>query len=442
MRIYIPKIFESDFHFRELLKGSTTFLVLKILGWLSTYMFTLFATRRFGAYGWGVFTICFTLLQMISVIGKFGMDITLLRFVAQYNTQKQKDIVKYIYFQSMKLAITISILLSLLLVLFSSFIAQRIFSKEYLAFYIKLTSLCILPFVVLSLNAESLRGLKKIFEYVLSQNVLPFLSGVLFFFLFVNLFHMEDVAIIILSYIFGLILATIVSSFCFFNYFKGIKTTCAENTKKKFIKEVLNVSFSIFISTLVSVIISLVDTILLGIWRSEEDVGIYNVAFRLSLLISFPLSAINSIAAPKFAEFWSNRDFRGLKIVSQQSTKLVFLFSLPIFIVLLVFSKKILYIFGNEFVKGLWALVILSFGQLINASVGSVGYILQMTGKEKMVRNILVGSLFLNLIFNYLLIPRYGVLGASFANASCVIFINILSCLMVFKEYKFVTFRS
>jgi O-antigen/teichoic acid export membrane protein len=58
-------------------------------------------------------------------------------------------------------------------------------------------------------------------------------------------------------------------------------------------------------------------------------------------------------------------------------------------------------------------MAILSVGQIVNAATGSVGFLLAMTGRERVSMRILVASLALNVVANLALVPRYGMLGAA-----------------------------
>ena len=61
--------------------------------------------------------------------------------------------------------------------------------------------------------------------------------------------------------------------------------------------------------------------------------------------------SINSIASPKFAEKFYNNDFIGLKKISNQSTKLIFVSSIPLIILSFLFPKLLLGIFGRICVR-------------------------------------------------------------------------------------------
>ncbi len=187
-------------------------------------------------------------------------------------------------------------------------------------------------------------------------------------------------------------------------------------------------------------IMSWTDIIMLGMFRTQEEVGIYNVAVRLSMITSFTLAAINSIAAPKFAELWGKKDLEGLKRVAQQSTKLIFWTSAPVLVLYLLFPSFFMGLFGEEFKEGALALVILTVGQFVNAGCGSVLTILAMTQKEKVVRNILFISTFLNIILNYILINMLGLSGAAIATSLANIVWNLIGLIAVKLYFKFITF--
>jgi O-antigen/teichoic acid export membrane protein len=196
-----------------------------------------------------------------------------------------------------------------------------------------------------------------------------------------------------------------------------------DNTSYKYI---LSVSTPMFISGSLFYFLGIIDITILSILKTSSDVGIYTVSVKLSSIASiFPI-AINSIAAPKFVEFWSRGDKKGLAKIAQQSTKILFWSSLPIFLILFIFPSFLIGIFGHEFKTGVIALVMLTFGQLISVMSGSVGYIVDMTGFQLFLQNVMIASIIINIVLNLLLVPNYGVNGAAFASMITLIFWNIV----------------
>ncbi len=429
------KRLSEDIHFKELIQGSLTFFILQILGVATGYAFTLLVTRNLGASCWGIFALSFTVLQITSVIGKLGLDTALLRFIAQCNAQGKVRTARYIYLKSIIVTIFLSLFLSVLLYYLSPLLAEKVFAKKHLALYLKLVPFALLPFVLLSINSESLRGFKKIKEYTILKNLIPSLFTLMFFSISFYLLNIRNTKAVIVAYILGVSVSSLFSFLLLNKKFSNKN----DELEKISLRQILSVSLPMFLSSSLFMVMSWTDTIMLGMWRTEEEVGIYNVAMRLSMITSFTLGAINSIAAPKFAEFWGKKDLEGLKKVAQQSTKLIFWTSAPILILYILFPKFFMGIFGKEFREGASALVFLTIGQFVNASVGSVGYILQMTDKQKIFQNIILIAAILNIMLNLFLIPKLGIVGAAIASAIAFCFINIIPFFLIRYYYGFFT---
>ena len=70
-------------------------------------------------------------------------------------------------------------------------------------------------------------------------------------------------------------------------------------------------------------------------------------------------------------------------------------------------------LFGEEFIAGSDVLYILLLAQVTNTLAGSLTFILQMTGHEKILQYFLFVSLFINVMLNFCLIPKIGITGAA-----------------------------
>jgi O-antigen/teichoic acid export membrane protein len=83
-------------------------------------------------------------------------------------------------------------------------------------------------------------------------------------------------------------------------------------------------------------------------------------------------------------------------------------------------------VFGAEYESAYVPLVILCVGQLVNASMGSVGALLNMTGHERdTTKSILVAAV-VNVALNLSLVPHWGIIGAAVATASTLTVWNLI----------------
>ena len=181
------------------------------------------------------------------------------------------------------------------------------------------------------------------------------------------------------------------------------------------------------------------DSMMLGAMGPEADVGIYNTALKIASLSASILVAVNSIAMPKYAELFERNDFGLFRNFVKQSSLIIFLLSTPVLIVIVLFPETLLGIFGNEFLSGKNALLILALGQFFSAVSGSTIHLLNMTGRQKISQNILLFTSLINVLLNYFLIPVWGIEGAALATCSTTILWNLLAMFYIYRQFGFVT---
>jgi O-antigen/teichoic acid export membrane protein len=196
----------------------------------------------------------------------------------------------------------------------------------------------------------------------------------------------------------------------------------------------------LFLASSTRLILDWTDTLMLGMFRTEDEVGIYNTALKIAMLTGLPLLAINSIAAPKFSALYHKGEFTEFKRYVQLATQLNFFATIPILILLTVLPNFVLGLFGEEFITGRNTLWVLLLGQLVNTFSGSVGYILQMTNRQKIFQRFILGAAVINVILNYWLIPIMGISGAAIATAISMAFWNLGCVLYIYHKMKVVTY--
>ena len=212
------------------------------------------------------------------------------------------------------------------------------------------------------------------------------------------------------------------------------------------IKSILLLSLPLMFAQSGQFIMSWADRLMLGGMNydtlgvtSSHDVGIYDLAFKLSMFVNIALTAVSSINAPKFAELYAMKDFERLEKVVHQSTKLIFWSTVPLLVVFFSFSMQVFSAFGDDFKKGIFCFIILCSARMVSAFTGPAATLLQMTGRQVIFMKVLSAGAVINIVINYLLIPIYGIQGAAIATMSSVIFWNLTMVYFVKKEFGFLT---
>jgi O-antigen/teichoic acid export membrane protein len=416
----------------ELFRGSSIAFIIKIIGTGLTFTFHLIVARTLGADKTGLFFLSLTFITIASSLGRVGLDNTIVRFIAANKILVKWKEVKGIYQKSMKIALIASLIMTAFLISFAPWLSNKFFSNNELSVIIAIMSFSVLPLSISTLHARALQGLKNIRDSVIIDSCLIPLFSVVGVLILVPLFGIQGAAgAYVIANICTLLIGILVWN---------VSTPVLKKVKGNFNTNLLMKSSKpLFWMTVLSLIIAWSSSILLGVWSSTEDVGVFNIASRIGALTSFIMLSVNSIVAPKFSELYNKKDFKNLKSTAHNAASLMSLLALPLLFLFLFFPGRILSIFGPGFSEGALVLSILAVGQYINVLTGSVSYLLMMCGYEKLFRNIIALSAVISIAMNCILVPKFGILGAAYATSLTSIIQNIVSVFMAWKKLGIIT---
>ena len=150
-----------------------------------------------------------------------------------------------------------------------------------------------------------------------------------------------------------------------------------------------------------------------GIYLDADQLAIYNAGFRTTALIVFGIAAVDTIMMPKVAKLHAASDFVSLQRTVTHAAKLRFWGSLAASVPLIFLGKPILSLFGEEFVAGYEALLILTAAQVVAAVFGPAARLLSVTGYQDQCLGISVLSLIAIFVLHPLFIVPWGINGAA-----------------------------
>lgn len=412
------KNFNFNEDFKEVInKGIISFL-LRIVGFLSGYAFIYLVVNFFGSETQGRLSLAFSFMVIGALFSKLGMDLGFVKiFAIKDNFYNSKGL----YFKILPLNAIITLALCFLIFLFSDSIAVNFFDDIGFSVYLKWTSPCILLFTITQINAGVFRGLKYNTLYSFLFNGGRYVFALLFF-LIIYFLGYKDPESSVIAHTASILMLFAISCFYIVKYLFP-RSTETNYSSKSFIKD----SFPMLMSATMTVFLGWADTIMLGIFKTSSDVGVYAVVLKIAVIISFTLQAINSILAPKLSHAYHAKNYKSFDNLIKHSTQLNFIISLFTIVLIIIFRNFILGIFGEEFKAASDALIILSLGQFFNAFCGPVGIVLQMTGRQKLFQNILLCGLTINVVLNFILIGPYGITGAAIASAVSLVIWNSIA---------------
>ena len=191
-------------------------------------------------------------------------------------------------------------------------------------------------------------------------------------------------------------------------------------------QEWLKMSLPMFFIAGMNLLLQQTDIMMIGAMIGTDQAGIYGAAARIAALVTFGLTAVNSIVAPLISEYFSANKLQELQRMITLAARGIFVFTIAICTMLFILGVFILGLFGNEFVVGYEPLTILLIGQAVSAIAGSVGFLMVMTGHQVTAAKIIGSSAVINIVLNATLIPVFGIVGAAISTAISTALWNII----------------
>lgn len=174
------------------------------------------------------------------------------------------------------------------------------------------------------------------------------------------------------------------------------------------------------------------DVLLLASLATLPATGGYNVAWKLALVARYGDQILTDTLQPRLSKYLATGKVGKLREEFDQVRDLSVVATVPVLIVVLLFGESLLGMFGS-YANQYAVLVVLTAGATVNAAFGSIGQILIMGKRGRLVFVNTVVSLGGNIALNVVLIPRYSTMGAALATIFTVYFLtNLIAVLEVY----------
>ena len=378
-------------------------------------------------YGYYVYSMSwFALLIMLSVA---GLPATAIRFIPEYLGRSQSGHARGFLFSSQIIALCTAIAVGVVgLVIVegqSSGVAPGL-RATLLAMF------AVLPIVAVSnIQIAAVRAVKRAaLAELLGTLVRPVLLVVGLLALVAFGFRFNAVEVVV---VFGIASILILVA----SYTAVMQTVAIDKTALRVHELRRWIAFSVpllFISG-VNIVLKRLDVLMLGSMVGTDASGIYGAATKLAEVVLLPLAATNAIVAPLISQFKSGGDSALLEPLLRRSARILLVITLAIGIALWMLSTVLLSWFGPDFAAGVSPLRVLLIAQIVNAAAGSVGYLLIMLDKGRVVAVFLSITVVLNFVLNWVMIPKYGMVGAAYATGTATILWNVALVVYAQRQY-------
>lgn len=422
----------TDHVLREILRGSIISIGMQVAEAATKFGLNLLLARILGASGTGLFYLAFTVTMLGAVAGRLGLDRSLLRHVAAEIAVQNYVGARGAVLRGLGITLLASFATSLILFVAAPLLATYAFAEPALVNPLRIMAIAIIPLALLTVVSSMLRALRQIFSSQLILSVMwPLITacGIAAMGASAGVAGVTSIqlAAMTCTAVLGLILLWRASP-----RLHGIRGHFSTRI-------LIQTSLPLFFVTAMNMLMQWSPNIILGVFASNVEVGRFALANRTAMIAAFAISAVNFMAAPNFAALHKRGDLEKLNATVCHATLLMLAFGgIPI-LVLLVFPGPIMALFGEEFRAGGSSLRIFTLGLLVSTICGPVGVVLNMTGREKALQNVMLVALLVTWGLSLPLSYLYGGVGTAIAVAIGVIVQNVGGSICVYRDLGILT---
>ena len=407
----------------QLSRGAVGSFILKISSAGLTFAMSVLLARLLGVSDFGKYAFAVAWINLLLIPAVMGTEQLLVREIAAYQVREDYDSLYGILRWANRIVLMASVVLALIAsgITVSQILLHGSKSQMLPAFLVALPSL---PLLALTrVRQAALRGLHHV---VISQVPEVIVRPILLMFLAIGAYLFLG-ARFNASWAMGMLLVATACTFCL-----GIWLLHSKLPPPIVVLHTgqghmwLRNSLPLLLFSGAFIVNDQISLVLLGALRNPTDVGLFTVAQRGSEFVVFPLSAMHMALAPSAARLFALGDKERLQHIIMKSARITFALAVPIALFFVIFGYWYLLLFGAEFVRGQNILAILSAAQVVNTAMGSAGLLLVMTGYERYATIGIVIGILINFMLGWILIPRFGPVGAAIAEATSMALWTVL----------------
>ena len=365
--------------------------------------------KLLGIDDYGVYIIGMSIFLLVQTFSRVGLDL----YIQQQSARYKHDTYKI---NSLIGGIFISSIISLLLMTLATFLVK--YYADGVAYNIWIYFICAAPFYSICWNfTYLLRGLDKVTDSIILMELsIPVLQLLVFYSGFYYFSWGTTGAII------SLLVASSVSSLIFLSYFlRKNEFSISVNLNNYF--ESINYSKRFLAVAVTSMLLVWSDTYFIGYYMLPKDVAIYSIITKLGMIILIPVAVI-TVYTNNFTSEWYKREGPLSELTSNVIINIgIIVGILFVLVAFLLWSSPYIFdYFEVIFTKELKVtLTVYLLAQCIFAISGPIDSIFLMGTRQDVISKINIIMVIVNILLCALLIPKYGLIGASLSTLISVV---------------------
>lgn len=208
------------------------------------------------------------------------------------------------------------------------------------------------------------------------------------------------------------------------------------------VKSILSYTILIIVGGSAAVVLLEVDKVMLNQLIDIENVAYYGVAVYIAVVIGVPSRSMQQITSPLTAKLLNENDSKGLKTLYQKSSLTLFIASGILFLLIVLNVEELYRVIPEAYRGGFFVVLIIGLVKVYDSLLGNNNAILYNSDYYRAI--LLMGLLLavLTILFNFWLIPQFGIEGAAMASLLSFFIFNTIKLVYVKVKFGMLPFTS
>lgn len=382
---------------QRIIKNTASLLFLGIISQLIGFAAVIYLARVLGPGGFGKINFAIAIITYFTLIANMGLPLLGTREIA-----REKDKIRDYLGSILTLRLCLALLGFGLLLLLAFFLNKPIEIKYLIILY----GLGLIPSALLL--DWAFQGVEKM-EYVGLGNILATAIYVVLVLFFVK--SPEQILVVPCFQVAGSLLAAVI----LFSIFAKNLGKPVFKIDLVFWKSLLRKSLPIGFSLIMAQIFYNIDTVMLGFMRSDEEVGYYNAAYKIIMLLIFVIGVYHDAIFPVISNYYKT-SLDSLRKLLSFTQELMVAVAVPLAVGGTILARPIInLLYGTDYNNGIIAFQILIWAVVIIYINTAYSRGLLACKKENWFLAGTIIPAMVNLTSNFILIPPLGLKGAAIA---------------------------
>ena len=392
------------------------------------FLYTRFLTEEY----YGLVGVILSTSAILMPLMAFGVPNTLVKYYSNFNDSKSADGF-----------LTLMVLLPLLIVIplagtsylaneaIGNFLARKnTIVKDYV-WYIFLIGMAMAYFEIF--YAWSKVQMKSVFGNFMKEVFVRVGVSLLLILLYMEFIGVD-------SFLKALVVLYLLRTLLMKLYAFSLRRPIIRFTWPKNTNSMVNYSILIILGGSTAVILLEIDRFMINQFIPIQNVAYYTVAIFIATVIAVPARAMHQITYPMTAEILNRNDITELKRLYEKSSLTLFIVSGLIFILILLNLNDFFDLLPAAYRGGYIIVLLIGFTKLLDALLGNNNAILFNSDYYRVLLFMGVILAFFTILFNWLLIPVYGLNGAAFATFMAICMYNSIKLIYVKRKFNIMPF--